>query len=125
MLLAYQLLSVRSFIIFVRDEILAEKDANIKQKLESLFKEKPVLFEKWKIDKCSCFDIYSTLMNKLNNNAHPFFSTKDNFILNENDLEREEMKLIGLLWSAVPLKDQQLFIKTNNYDVIPLITFVQ
>jgi hypothetical protein len=33
------------------------------------------------------------------------------YLINENNLKKEELKIIGLLWSAVPLSDTKLFIK--------------
>jgi hypothetical protein len=57
-LLYYQLLSVRSFIVFVRDEILADKGLNYRKKLDYLFNEQPELFEKWNIDEYYYVNIY-------------------------------------------------------------------
>jgi hypothetical protein len=125
MLLYYQLLSVRSFIVFVRDEIVADKGLNYRKKLDYLFNEQHELFEKWNIDEYSYATVYLSLMEKLNDNAHPFFDSKENFIINENNLKKEELKIIGLLWSAVPLSDTKLFIKKNYGNIIPLITFIQ
>jgi hypothetical protein len=85
----YKLLSVRSFVCFVRDELLYDTEGSDKEKFQSLASGNSNLLKKWKIDENSYTDVYVKLMRKLNENAHPFFDTEDNFILNEDDFERE------------------------------------
>ncbi|XP_044265634.1 uncharacterized protein LOC123011965 [Tribolium madens] len=122
-LLSQKLLTIRSFMRFIRDEFLFNVKGTFKDKLMVLANDNPELLEEWKIDKY--FSIYLTLMNDLNQHAHPFFDTDEAFILVEGDLELEALQLIGFLWCVIPLPRKNLLIRNLNKDVIPLINFIK
>jgi hypothetical protein len=100
---------------FIRDECLSHKKGSYEAKFQALA-EHPDLLNKWKIAKKLFINIYQKCMQKLNENAHSFFDTKENFVLNEADLEREELKFIGFLWCVVPL-----YLRKCNKKIIHLI----
>jgi hypothetical protein len=119
-LLSKKLLTLRSFMIYIRDEFLCELSGTIKEKLAILAEDNPELCKEWQIEGTNFHKIYISLMQKLNENAHPFFDINSAFTLAEDDLGPEELKFIGFLWSVIPLNPNNLFVRKNDRDVILL-----
>ncbi|CAH1374376.1 unnamed protein product [Tenebrio molitor] len=124
-LLRNKLLNVRSFIFYVKDEHLSNKSGSNESKFQTLAAEHPELLKKWKIEKKSFCDILQKLMKKLNADADPFFDCDENFVLDEADMQREELKLIGFIWSAVPLDEKKLYVRKLNKEIIHLVRFIE